>query len=95
MDVKITKAFIKHKDDEKATIYWESNVGYGHLSIKYNGEGGFEIDAEYMGLDTVLKIIQKVNLNPVQITKQKVKPEGHDKDCDCQDCKLIDKIFNS
>ena len=94
MNIEIYKAAFEYRDKVKAVIYWESNVGYGRLQINYTDNGKYVIDAEYMGLETVVKIIQKASLNPYEFNKGKVKPVGHKDDCTCDDCKLVNKIFN-
>lgn len=57
------KTLITHKTKDLILIEWsDDDLGCGQLKIKYNGRGGFKIDAEYMGMETVIKILKGVNL---------------------------------
>jgi hypothetical protein len=43
--------------NELMIVDWSGPTGHGRLNIKYNGKGGFEIDAEYIGIETLIEIL--------------------------------------
>jgi len=45
---------------EELVVEWSGDKGFGVLAMKYDGKGGFIIDAEYMGIDSVLEILRSV-----------------------------------
>ena len=51
---------IVYKDDNTTTIEWSADTGFGHLSIEYNENGRYTIDAEYLSIDSVIKIIKAI-----------------------------------
>ena len=55
-------ATIKHETKESTLIEWSDETGFGQLIVKYNGHGGFNIDAEYIGFDKVVQILNSVGL---------------------------------
>lgn len=59
-EIKIESAEITFQDKELCVIGWSGNIGFGQLQFKYNGEGGFDIDAEFISVETIFKIINKL-----------------------------------
>ena len=58
------KAKIVKQTDDLIGIEWECpEYGFGQMIIKYNSKGGYEIDAEYLGIENTLKIIQAIDLD--------------------------------
>ena len=55
----MTSSVLK-KTKEELVVEWSGNKGFGVLAMKYDGKGGFNIDAEYMGIDSVLEILRSV-----------------------------------
>jgi hypothetical protein len=53
IDAKITK-----QTEEKALIFWEEDGVYGNIKIEYNGNGGFNVDSEFISLDKLLRILK-------------------------------------
>jgi hypothetical protein len=56
----VHSAKIVYKDNNTTTIEWIADTGFGHLSIEYNKNGRYTIDAEYLSIDTVIKIIKAI-----------------------------------
>jgi hypothetical protein len=56
IDARITKI-----TDTKALIFWEEDGFYGNIKIEYNGKGGFNVDSEYIDIETFLKIMRNVS----------------------------------
>ena len=56
---------------ETMIVEWSGPTGHGRLSIYYNGKGGFDVDAEYIGMDTLLSILASVNEQKIQKAKTK------------------------
>lgn len=55
---------ITYKSTNECYIDWTDQEGqFGTIRIKYNDKGGFDVDAEYIGIMSMLKIIQAVNLD--------------------------------
>lgn len=45
-------------------IRWDDDdLGFGEINVKYNGKGGYIIDAEYISLNTVARAIIAANKN--------------------------------
>jgi len=57
METKVVK-----KTNEEVVIEWSGPTGFGVLTLKYNGRGGFIVDAEYIGLETLFEIIRNTEL---------------------------------
>jgi len=57
METKVVK-----KTDEEVVIEWSGPTGHGVITLKYNGRGGFIVDAEYIGLETLFEIIRNTEL---------------------------------
>jgi len=58
MNVEIIK-----KTKEVLGLQWSDEaLGHGQLIIKYDGKGGYNIDTEYLGIETMLKILKEVKL---------------------------------
>ena len=59
----ITKAelirFTEHKVD---VIEWEGSDGFGSISFKYTDDGKYIVNAEYLDIESIIKIIKKVEL---------------------------------
>jgi len=53
VDSRITK-----KTDKKVLILWEENGEYGNIKIEYTEGGKYEIDAEYIGIDKLMRILK-------------------------------------
>jgi len=62
MEITINKAILIKISDKETYIEWEGNLGYGVISILHEGNGYYKIDSEALSLETVIKIIQKVEL---------------------------------
>ncbi len=58
----IMKAKIIKKDKNNAIIEWSGETGFGQLIIKYNGNGSYKINAEYVGIETLLSIMNSIKL---------------------------------
>ena len=56
MEAKIIK-----KDKNNAIIEWCGAIGFGQLTIKYIGNGRYEIDGEYVGMETLISIMSSIN----------------------------------
>ena len=57
MNVRIIK-----RDSTFIALEWCDEDGFGQLYITYNNKGGYEVDAEYMGIEKVLEILKHVDL---------------------------------
>jgi len=57
-----TKSEIVHKTDNLMVIKWSGSDGFGEITLKYTGNGGYDVDAEYMDFDTMMKIFQAIDL---------------------------------
>lgn len=56
------KAEIIGQTKDTLLIEWESeDAGFGQISLTYIGTGTYKLDAEYMGIDTILKIFKAIN----------------------------------
>lgn len=51
---------ITHQDKENAIIQWRNKGFSGYITIKYNGDGSFLVDAEYVSIKTLIKIIKSI-----------------------------------
>jgi len=51
------------KTDEVVVIEWSGSTGGGILTLIYNGKGGYNVDAEYVSVETLFEIIKSVKLN--------------------------------
>ena len=56
----VYKAEIVYKNDNTTTIEWSADTGFGQLTIEYKGSGRYEIDAEYLSIESVIKIIKNL-----------------------------------
>jgi hypothetical protein len=56
----VYNAKVVYKDDNTTIIKWSADTGFGQLTIEYNGRGGYCIDAEYLSIESVIKIMQKL-----------------------------------
>jgi len=56
------EAKVVRQTKELVLIEWSGPTGYGELLIKYNGKGGYEVDAEFIGLNTLFEIIKAAKL---------------------------------
>ena len=56
------RATIETKTKDLAIINWSGPTGFGQLVIKYNNDGNYILDAEYIGLDTLLEILKVAEL---------------------------------
>ena len=58
------KAEIIHNKLEQIVIQWSiEGFGFGQLTMTYNGKGGYDVDAEYLGLKKTIAILQAVKLD--------------------------------
>jgi hypothetical protein len=59
MEAKISKYL---PDIDGMLIHWSEGSEFGELKITYDGKGNYLIDAEYISLERVIKIIQSLKL---------------------------------
>ena len=57
----VTKILKKTK--ELVVIEWDGPTGFGQLTLKYNGKGGYDVDAEFIGFETLFEIIKNTDLS--------------------------------
>ena len=57
MEAKVIK-----QTDELVIIEWSGSTGFGQLTLKYNGKGGYDVDAEFIGFKTLFEIIKAAEL---------------------------------
>ena len=50
------------KTDEVVVIEWSGSTGGGILTLTYNGKGGYDVDAEYISVETLFEIMKSVEL---------------------------------
>lgn len=55
---KVYTAEVTHQTENITLIEWSADTGFGQLTIEYNGSGGYVFDAEYLSIESVIKIIQ-------------------------------------
>lgn len=55
------KSKVLIKNDKEIVIDWSGPTGGGIVKMVYNGKGGYEIDAEYIGIDTLISVIKNLN----------------------------------
>ena len=53
------------KTKELVVIEWVGPTGFGKVVMKYNGKGGYSVDAEYIGIETLFEIIKNTDLSQV------------------------------
>ncbi len=53
------------KTKELVVIEWDGPTGFGQLALKYNGKGGYDVDAEFIGFETLFEIIKNTDLSQV------------------------------
>ena len=41
-------------------IEWSGRIGFGQVAVIYDGKGGYHIDAEFVGIETLFEIINAV-----------------------------------
>jgi len=46
--------------DEYMIIEWSGPTGFGQLTVSYNGKGGYEVDAENIGIKTLKEIFKAI-----------------------------------
>jgi hypothetical protein len=51
---------LKETEDSLYVQWRDKKKGFGRLVITYDDKGGYHVDAEHMGLRTVMEIIKKV-----------------------------------
>jgi len=57
------EARIKVKTDDYLLIVWESEKGFGQLTMQWDQESGrFILDPEMMSIDIVIEIFKRVKL---------------------------------
>ena len=56
------KVKIVLKNRNKIVIEWSEGIEFGCITIKYQVHGTYSIDAEYIGIDRLLKILSKIQL---------------------------------
>lgn len=54
----VYEAKIVRQDDNYALIEWSADIGFGQLTIEYDGSGGYKVDAEFLSIECVIKIIK-------------------------------------
>lgn len=57
------EANVIKQTDELVVIEWSGPTGFGQLVLKYNGRGGYEVGAEYIGFNTLFEIIKAAELS--------------------------------
>lgn len=57
------EATIVYQKDEKTIIRWSHDGGFGYITISYNGQGGYNIYTENLGLKKTMDILQAVNFS--------------------------------
>ena len=57
------EANVIKQTEELVVIEWSGPTGFGQLTLKYNGKGGYEVDAEYIGFNTLFEIIKAAELS--------------------------------
>ena len=62
MITSVYKAEIVLKDENYIKIEWDADIGFGQLSLKYNDNGKYTLDSEYLSIDSILKILKKVEI---------------------------------
>ena len=56
----ITNVISAEIDKERTALVWQSDKGYhGQIVVTYNGKGGFNINAEYVGIKTISDVLSK------------------------------------
>jgi len=55
------KAKIVKETGNKVWIEWSGDTGFGVLEIEYNGKGGYNVNAEYIGIKTFIEIMNAVD----------------------------------
>lgn len=60
MDAKVIK-----KTKDLVVVEWSGPTGFGQLVLKYDGQGGYNIDAEYIGFETLFEIIKNTDLSQI------------------------------
>ncbi|MDG1950355.1 MAG: hypothetical protein P8J32_06115 [bacterium] len=48
------------KTKEELVVEWSGDKGFGILHLKYDEGGRYILDAEFLGIDTVLEIIKAI-----------------------------------
>ncbi len=55
----MTVEILRSTDDEML-VHWKDNSGFGQILITYDEKGRYTIDAEYIGMDKLVKIMKAV-----------------------------------
>jgi hypothetical protein len=53
---------IINKTEDSIVVSWSGKTGFGELVINYNGNGGYHIDAEFIGINTLIEIIKNIDI---------------------------------
>lgn len=62
----VVQAEIIENKLERIIVQWSiEGFGFGQLVMSYNGKGGYDVDAEYIGLKKTIAILQAVNLDDI------------------------------
>lgn len=62
------KAEIVKQTKDLVVINWEDDEkGHGQISISYNNDGSYSIDAEFISINTIIQIIKAIkSLKPTK-----------------------------
>ena len=52
------EAKVVAETDEYMIVEWAGPTGIGQLTVSYDGKGGYEVDAEYIGIKTLKEIFK-------------------------------------
>ena len=49
------------KESKNLTVIeWREGKQFGQVVIRYNGRGGYTVDAEYIGMEKLIRIIKSI-----------------------------------
>jgi hypothetical protein len=58
----VHSAELKKVSDDYYVIEWSGDDGFGVLTAKYTDDGKYTLDTEFLNFESVIKIIQKLNI---------------------------------
>jgi len=66
------EAVILKKTKKLLIISWKNSTEFGRIELAYDEYGKYILDAEYIGIDQLIKIFKVINLNNKKDARGKI-----------------------
>lgn len=88
----ISESKVESQTEDTLHISYQGDRGYGNLALKYNHNGTYTLDAEYVSIETIVSIFKAIPKEQVKNKEQLCNrcncgyPFKHSRcDCSCHD----------